>query len=321
MDRYVIDIFPIHSSRGCPYRCSFCYSLVFNKRRWRAKSAVTVLDEIEYVINKFGVSHISFTWEDEFFIDKDRVKDICEGILERNINIKWDAFCRFNHFYKFEEDYIRLLERSGCASLSFGGESGSQRMLDDIITKDVVVEQMIITAKKLAKTKICQIVSFISGLPEETDRDMDLTFKLMDKLYEINPNIYLNGLFLYTPYPGTKLFELVATKYNYQIPDSLEAWANFGIFRNVGATWQTEDYMKKYKTVSILTRFPFYRNQFRLKDIGTVIGGGRFDKFPYNIIYYVFTSLARWRWKKKYFKFPIEWWLLEKIMERYRGFI
>lgn len=321
LKKYELGYFPIHTSRGCPYRCGFCYNLAFNKRRWRAKTAAAVLDEIEYVIKKFGVHYISFTWEDEFFINKNRVQDICEGLLRRGLKIKWAAFCRFNHFYKFDREFIQLLERSGCVTLSFGAESGSQRMLDEVIKKDITIEQIIKTTEKLANTKIRQIVSFMSGLPEETEQDMNKTYQLMDRLCQINPNIYLNGIFLYTPYPGTPLFDLVGTKYNYRVPDSLEAWVNFGIYRNVGATWQPKSYINKYKTISILTRFPFYQRKFKLKDVKTVVGGERLRRFPYNIIYYMFVILARWRWQRKYFKFPVEWWILEKVMEKVRGFV
>ncbi|MBI4845294.1 MAG: B12-binding domain-containing radical SAM protein [Candidatus Omnitrophica bacterium] len=319
--KYALDYFPVHTSRGCPYRCGFCYNLAFNQRKWRAKRAELVIDEIDYVVKKFGARHLSFTWEDEFFIDKNRVEEICRGMLERGIKVKWDAFCRFNHFYKFEDEFIKLLENAGCSTLSFGGESGSQRMLDEVIQKDVKVEQIITTTEKLAKTNIRQVVSFMSGLPGETDEDMNQTYRLMDKLCQINPNIYLNGIFLYTPYPGTTLFNLVRKEFNYSMPASLEEWANFGIYRNVGATWQSKVYINKFKTISILTRFPFYQKKFSFKDVGSVIGGGRFSKFPYNVVYYIYSLLARWRWKKRFFRFPLEWWFLEKAMEKVRGFI
>ena len=321
VERYSLEFFPVHTSRGCPYRCGFCYSLSFNKRKWRSKAALGVVEEIQYVQKRFGVDHMSFTWEDEFFIDTQRVRLICEELLRRNIKIKWDAFCRFNHFYKFDNDLVSLLEHSGCASLSFGGESGSQRMLDEVIKKDIKVEQVIETTDKLKGTKIKQIVSFISGLPTETEEDMRKTYKLMDRLYEINPNICLNGIFLYTPYPGTPLFNLVREKYNYKMPDSLEKWAEFKIYRGIGIEWHPKSYIRKYKTISILTRFPFYLNAFKLSDTEKVIGGGRFSAFPYNVIYYIFTMLARWRWRHKAFRFPLEWLLLEKIMDRKRGFV
>lgn len=321
MDKYVFPSFPVHTSRGCPFRCAFCYNTAFNKRKWRYKKAKRVLDEIEYVTKRFGCDTISFTWEDEFFINVNRVREICEGILNRGIKIRWDSFCRFDSFKKTSDELLTLIEKAGCNTLSFGGESGSQKILDDVIRKDQKIENMINATERLKRTNIRQVVSFMSGLPTETDEDMKKTFELIDRLFKINPNIYINGIFLYTPYPGTRLFDYVTKEYGYIIPESLEKWGEFGIYRNVGNTWHSQNYINKYKAVSILTRFPFQRKKFKFSDITTLIGGSRFSKFPYNIAYYLLAKLAIIRWKFKFFGFPIEWIMLEKVLERVRGFV
>lgn len=322
MDKYTFVCFPVHTSRGCPYRCGFCYNMAFNKRRWRCKTAERVLNEIEYVVGKFGHNDITFVWEDEFFINVNRVRRICEGIIERGLNISWDSFCRFNSFQKVDDDTVKLIEKSGCRSLTFGAESGSQRVLDEVIKKDIRIEHIVKTTERLSRTNIRQVVSFMSGVPTETPDDMEKTLNLIDKLKMVNPkNIYINGIFLYTPYPGTPMFDLITEKYGYKAPNSLEEWANYGIFRNVGGTWHAKDYIEKCKTISILTRFPFYKRKFTLKDVKQVAGGTRIAKFPFNVVYYVLANLAIYRWKCKFFKFPFELMLLEKTLERIRGFV
>lgn len=322
MDKYNLPAFPVHTSRGCPYRCGFCYNTAFNKRIWRFKTSERVLDEIEYVVSKLGVRKISFTWEDEFFIRPSRVKEICNGIIERGIKIEWESFCRFDSFQKVDDELLRLMEESGCVSLSFGGESGSKRILDEVIHKDITVGQIVKTTEVLSRTNIRQIISFMSGLPTETDEDMNMTFNLIDKLTKINPkNIYFNGIFLYTPYPGTILFDEIVKNYNYEIPGSFEEWSKFGIYRNVKTKWHKSEYIKKYKTISIMTRFPFWKAKLSLKDVSSVIGGSRFGKFPFNIAYWLLTNMSILRWKKKYFKYPIEWILTEKALEKMRGFV
>ncbi len=321
MEKYSFEYFPIHTSRGCPFRCGFCYNVPFNKRKYRAKKASRVLDEIEYAINKFGAKKISFCWEDEFFISTKRAKEICQGIIERDIKIEWNAFCRFDTFKKIDEEFLKMIEETGCTLLSFGGESGSQRILDDVINKDIKVDDIVAATRKLGKTKIQQIVSFMSGLPTEGYDDLIKTFKLMDILVKENKNIYLNGIFLYTPYPGTPLYNLVTTEYEYKIPSTLEDWANFGIYRNTGSTWHDEKYVRLCKTLSILTRFPFWYKKFGFEDIAKVNSSERYSHFPNNLIYLTFVKIAAFRWKFKFFKFPIEWLLLEKYLERARGFV
>jgi radical SAM superfamily enzyme YgiQ (UPF0313 family) len=321
LERYSLASFPIHTSRGCPYRCAFCYNICFNKRKWRYKSASRVLEEIDYVIKKFGSHTLTFFSEDEFFISVPRVKEICQGIIEKKYNITWESFCRFNSFQNVDEEMLTIIEKSGCKSLGFGAESGSQRVLDDIIQKDITIDMMISATEKLKKTGIVQILSFMSGLPEETDADMAKTFDLIDKLSDINPHLYINGIVMYTPYPGTPLFDKIIKKYNYRIPETLEKWANYKIYRSIGATWLTKKYANKYRAVSILTRFPFWKKKFALSDINTVIEGKRFTRFPFNIFYWLMTNLAIKRFRSRNFSFPVEWTILEKVLESIRGYV
>ena len=161
----------------------------------------------------------------------------------------------------------------------------------------------------------------MSGLPELTEKDMDLTFKLIDRLAAINKRIIFNGIFLYSPYPGTPLFSRVIKDYGYKAPGSLEKWAEFGIYRSGGHTWCDKRTIHRYKTISILTRFPFWKDNFSLNDINNIIGSSRVSKFPFNIVYFAYTKAAMLRWKYKFFRFPVEWVLLEKALEKIRGFI
>lgn len=322
LSKYSLDYFPVHTSRGCPFRCSFCYNLISNKRRWRFKTAEKVVEEIQYIMEKFGAKKIAFFTEDEFFIDVRRVIKICEALLQNNIKITWASFCRFDSLEKVDDAMLKLIEDSGCTYLSFGAESGSERILKDIVTKDITVSDIIDGTAKMAKTNITQVVSFISGLPTETDEDMAKTFDLIDKLAMINPKIYFNGIVLYTPYPGTTLIERIQKDYNYKAPKSLEEWSEFRIFRDVGNNWHTKKYIAKYKGISILTRFPFWRKSLTFAGIEKgVLGGERFMKFPINIIYWTLANIAIWRWKKRFFSFQFEWNILEKILEKLRGFV
>ncbi|MBW2050319.1 MAG: B12-binding domain-containing radical SAM protein [Deltaproteobacteria bacterium] len=321
MDRYKYVGFPVHTSRGCPYRCGFCYNTSFHRRQWRSKSAERVLDEVSYVIRRFGTREICFGWEDEFFISLKRIRLLCEGLLRRGLKIRWWSFCRFDNFARIDDDLLGLMERSGCWSLSFGGESGSQRILDEVIHKDIKLEQVLRATERLAKTQIRQIVSFMSGLPGETREDLRKTFQLIDRLSNINRNVYFNGIVMYTPYPGTPLFSRISKQFGYQMPGSLDAWGNFEIFRDPGNIWHSGPYVRMCKTISLLTRFPFWYDGFKLKDVKDVIGGGRLKRPPFNVIYFLFARIARFRWKKRLFHFPLEWKILEWVLKRVRGYV
>ena len=106
------------------------------------------------------------------------------------------------------------------------------------------------------------------------------------------------------------------------MPRSLEEWGKFKVYRNTeGIKWHPKSYLNKYRLISILTRFPFYKSSFKFSDVKAVLAGERFGRFPYNIVYYAYAKIARFRWIRKDFRFPIEWLLLEKVMEKVRGFV
>ncbi len=180
--------FHIQTSRGCPHRCGFCYNTQFNKKRWRAKTAGRVLDEIEYILKKFPNVKIIDPIDDNVFVDQQRVSEICQGILERKLPVKWRANCRFDYLSTYNKEFLELLERAGCVELDFGGESGSPR-LQELICKDVTADQMLQSVANLRDwaPSIEPYVSWMSGLPGETDQDLNQTFDLMDKMSEVKP--------------------------------------------------------------------------------------------------------------------------------------
>ena len=124
---------PVHTSRGCPHRCSFCYSPAFNKRRYRAKSAERVVKEVEYLNKKYKIRNFDFGAEDEFFIDIQRAYEIFQSIIQKGLKIRWSTFCRFDTFdrayKKFGQEFIDLMKNSGCYYISFGAESGSTEII------------------------------------------------------------------------------------------------------------------------------------------------------------------------------------------------
>ena len=115
----VHEKFSYISSRGCPFRCTFCSY----EKNWVARSSELVLDDIEWINNQYKPKVIRFS-DPEFFVNKQRVEDICTGLIKRNIRIKWEASCRVNYFAKYSDEFIELLIESGCYQLAFGAESG-----------------------------------------------------------------------------------------------------------------------------------------------------------------------------------------------------
>ncbi|MDD2805778.1 MAG: radical SAM protein [Elusimicrobiales bacterium] len=311
-------VVPIHTSRGCPYRCGFCYSPIFNKRKYRSKSARKVADEIEYVIKKYGIRHFNFDYEDEFFVNPDRAVEIFETVLARGLKIRWTAFCRFDSFCaayeKYGERFLRLLKDSGCFYLSFGAESGSQRLLDEVIKKDIKVEQIYTTVQALKSHRIIHRLSFINCFPGETRADMEETFKVIDRISEDNRYLVL-GVFNLIPLPKTPIMELLQ-RAGYKPPDTMEGWAGHIPVKREIVTWHEKDYADYCFDVAKLCPVPFHQDfpsYASYKDYMKTSSDAYVRGWPA----YLVARLQRLRYKKRYFRHNYEIVLFNKALRAY----
>jgi anaerobic magnesium-protoporphyrin IX monomethyl ester cyclase len=299
--------FHVQTSRGCPHRCGFCYNTNFNKNRWRGKSASFVLDEIQYILKRYPHVKIIDPIDDNFFVDEHRVKLICQGIITRKLPIKWRANCRFDYLASYDQDFVELLARAGCVELDFGGESGSER-LQQLIYKDVTAQEMLTGVDNLKRwaPSIEPYVSWMSGLPSETDEDLAKTFDLMDKMSQVNPKTQHYGIFVYTPFPSPIMKTLPA---EFAPPQTLEEWGKIDVF-HFDPPWHTREQTEKLHVISAVTRIAFYpSSRIRERDLAF--------KFAYKLI----NRMARYRWRRRDFEFPIELKLVDALAKRSKGFL
>lgn len=182
------------TSRGCPYRCVFCDRPHLGKK-FRARSAKNVVDEMEEC-TKMGIDEI-LIYDDTFTVQKQRVLDICNEILKRNLKIIWDIRARVN---TVDEELIKKLKQAGCTRIHFGVEAGTEKILR-ILNKGITIDQIKNAFRLAAKYKIETLAYFMIGSPTETREDIKKSIKLAKK---INPN-FVHATIL-TPYPATKLY-------------------------------------------------------------------------------------------------------------------
>lgn len=312
-----IEYFNYESSRGCPHRCKFCYVHSFHNRKWREKSVKKTLDEIEFLWKKYKFKKFEFL-EDNFFVDRKRVRGICKGLIERNIKIKWTSLCRADYLAKENDDFFQLLKNSGCDNLGIGVESGSQRMLDTIY-KDITLEQIITSTKKCVAFGIMPVMSFMIGIPGETKKDIYQTIDFYKKLMKISKNIEINGIFIYAPYPGTPIYD-IAVKAGYKPYTCLEDWTKwrYNDIRN-SSPWLSKSRRKEVEIISIIARFKYfvhrleyYSKEYKQKKLKT-----KFNLFIYSLTIPILGFLADLRWKRHFFRFAIEWKIFEKVRDRF----
>lgn len=213
--------FPLETSRGCPHKCAFCHNSIFGQS-YRTVDTVLVIKNIEQLYNKYAIDGVIFQ-EDNFFLKKDRVVDILDAL--QSYKIGWKANSRLSYFDKLLNDskIMKLIVDSNCHVLQFGIESGSNRILK-MINKGISVEEIVRINKRLSEYDIAIRYNFIIGFPTESRDEIEATLKLIDQLLADNPHMEPPFVNIYTPYPGTPLYDL-AKKEGFVPPHNLEEWS------------------------------------------------------------------------------------------------
>jgi radical SAM superfamily enzyme YgiQ (UPF0313 family) len=193
----------ILSSRGCPFHCVYClWPDVMYGHKFRGRSAKNVVDEIEYVIEKYDVQEIDFD-DDTFTLSRKRVIDICNEINNRGLKIRWRCMGRVD---TVDREMMQTMKNAGCYQICFGVESGVQKILDNA-KKNITIEQI---KKAFGDTKEIGLETygtFTFGLPGETQKTIEETIKFAK---ELDPDIVQFSIV--TPYPGTQYYDMLNEK-------------------------------------------------------------------------------------------------------------
>ncbi len=247
--------FDYQSSRGCPFKCGFCYNTAFCGRRWRKKSSVKVVEELIYLHRKYKVAAFGLV-DDEFFIDLKRTEAIFDGLLESGSRFRLVASCRLDTIRHFPASLIDKMKQAGVTQMFFGAESGSPKILA-MIQKGISLEDTIEGAKVVAEAGIRPILSFMSGFPGETSEDFDRTIDIIPQLWSTHPLITVNGIFPFNPYPGTVLYQR-ALELGLKAPQSLDRWGEWNFQYEPDNPWLTRTMKHKMEIAFYMVRFMYY---------------------------------------------------------------
>jgi radical SAM superfamily enzyme YgiQ (UPF0313 family) len=167
----------LQTSRGCASQCVFCDIPAFGQGKVRVRSAEHVIAELR-LLEEQGYGAVSFA-DDQFLVRPRRIETICRGIIDHGISLRWGCEGRVDS--KCTE-LFPLMAASGCRSIAFGVESGSQKILDRIGKRQTLAQ--VETAVNGAKRAGIQIVHafFLIGCPDETPADIRRTFRFASRL-------------------------------------------------------------------------------------------------------------------------------------------
>ena len=192
--------YPIMTSRGCPFNCIFCLNKTLTQRRFRARSARNVVDEVKQAIEKHRFDAL-YIWDDHFSLQRERAEDICRLFIEE---------CPGLTYYlpdgiradSVTPEFARLLKESGCAGVSVGFEDANPETFPSI-NKGEEYADIITAIGVLQDAGVPVRASMVIGLPGQTYDSVVTGMKNVEKLH-IHAEWYLAA-----PFPGTEFYDWV----------------------------------------------------------------------------------------------------------------
>ncbi len=188
----------LETSRGCPWSCSFCSCPTIAGHKMRYRSAELLEAEVRLLKEKYGVEGFMIT-DDMFTVTLEHVKKVSN--IMKKYSMIWTAQARV---HTVTEEMLTIMKESGCVQIDFGVESGSQRILDEIINKKATVDHARKTFALCKKVGIRAMANLMLGNPTETEEEMMQTLELAK---EIKPDYVFYSIVV--PLPNTKLYEMI----------------------------------------------------------------------------------------------------------------
>ena len=186
-------------SRGCPYKCGFCFKTPSDKN-YRSRSAENIVDEIEFLVENYGVKEIMF-YDD--IMPQKYAESLSREIIRRNVKIKWQTPQRVN---LVTPELLSLMAKAGCHILRFGVEQGDPEMMQ-LVEKKTTIEQVKRSFRWAKEAGIDTFAYFIIGYINETEQTIKAT---IDLAIELDPRFVMFTKAV--PLPNTPLMAAAVEK-------------------------------------------------------------------------------------------------------------
>lgn len=195
----------IVASKGCPFNCVFCTAVKFVGHKVHFRKLDLLMQEFDELKNKYGVEEIQFM-DDNLTINRDFIKELLTSMIKGNYNFKW---CTPNglFFNSLDDELLELMKESGCYQITLAVESGSKRMLKDVIKKSVALDKVKGIVDKAHELGMRVHGLFVVGLPGETKEELMQTFE-----FPFLNNFDSCSFSAATVFPGTRLEEICETE-------------------------------------------------------------------------------------------------------------
>ncbi len=283
------------SSQGCPYGCGFCAIPAVGGRKWAAYSPDRVVDDMLFFNEHHGVEGVTFG-DTEFFVSEDRVRGIAERLIAAGSPMTWWAMGTIARLVQYKESTWQLMERSRCAGIFVGAESGSDETLK-VMGKPSTVADTIKVAEIFSRHSILPEFSFVLGYPPNPEKDVAASLDLIRQLRAMSIRTHFIP-HVYTPLPDTANYEL-ATHNRFAAPTTMEGWLrpgwlDFGRMHHPSTPWLEGE---QGKFLHDFERFIDYSNRVWANRAPGTVGP---------IAYRLLKAACEVRWNKNFFRYPYE---------------
>ena len=189
--------FYIVSSRGCPFECTFCSHSADSDKTMRYASVQSVISHVKDLVTKYQMNVLTF-YDDQFLLDKKRAKEIFKQLAQFNLRVEFPNGVSVAFV---DEEMVQLMHAAGVDTILLAIESGSPRVLKEIIKKPLRLEQVKPAVDIFHKYGMTVIGFIVAGMPGETDEDRDMTVKFFK-----DSGIDWASVANATPIMGTELY-------------------------------------------------------------------------------------------------------------------
>ncbi len=190
------------TSYGCPYNCVFCATRTISGRRVLYRPVDHVLEEVDFLVKEFGVRELLFL-DDHLLGSRKRIKAILTALIDRNYDLIWKAATVAA--WHLDDDLLELMKQSGCVQMTVSVESGSQRVLKEIIGKPLNLKIVPPIVRKCRELGIACGANFVIGFPGETWDELRETFRFAEEC-----DFDVAHFHVATPLPKTDLYRIAS---------------------------------------------------------------------------------------------------------------